>query len=60
MTDKREAVSRLRERGYDVYDEDGVVMFYETSYKDAERACRTIGYIASFGSRPKRNRNGQE
>ena len=59
MTDKREAVSRLRERGYDVYDEDGVVMFYGTSHKDAERACKAIGYESSFGSKPERkNKEG--
>lgn len=59
MTDKRDAVCRLREQGYDVSDEEGVVMFHGTSHKDAERACNAIGYNSSFGSKPERkNKEG--
>lgn len=54
MTDKREAVCRLREQGYEVFDEEGVIMFYGASHRDAERACKVIGYEASYGSKGRR------
>lgn len=60
MTDKRDAVCRLRGQGYDVSDEEGVVMFHGTSHKDAERACKAIGYESSFGSKPGRKKDGQD
>ena len=60
MTDKREAVCKLREQGYDVADEEGVVIFYGTPHRDAERACRGIGYDASFGSRGRRGNDSDK
>ena len=59
MTDKREAVCMLREQGYDVSDEEGVVMFYGTPHRDAERACKAIGYTASYGSKERRKEDAK-
>ncbi len=48
---KQEAVLELQKKGFDVYNDHGIVMFRNIEFKDARKACKGIGYEGSYGIR---------